>query len=128
MPISRDIFYKEKLAKFVLIVSLFLSSVNFSGCANSSLQNQQYIQKTELLFSVSLKTAKKVGSFKTAFKKIFYVLELKNTNISSILEFNRLIKLKFNCLFIEDLDLNFGKFFQNKIIPQNSVEESFKLI
>lgn len=121
---SKKISLKSKLSKWLLTATLFLSVFSFSGYAGQNQSRQTIIKQTELLVTFTSKTNKRSLSYKKALSTLFSLAGSILFDAKSILQFNRLSKIKSDYLSKQSfIVFNSGKHFQNKNIPQSQDDE-----
>lgn len=121
---SKYILFKTKLSKWLLTATLFLSIFSFSGYVAQNQFRQQEIKQTELFVSLSTKINRFTLSFKKALSNYFSKTNSISFNSFSILQYNRLTKIKIEHLSKQSFHVFCSrKYFQNKMIPQSQDED-----
>lgn len=119
-------YHKDKLTKWLLMVTLFFSIFTFSGYSNNSQSKQKLVTQSELLLSNNHKTGKRTISYKKAFELIRFNSYLNRHYTSwtnALFSYNLLTKIKlFNILKQFYLYKFTHPYQQVKTIPQSSDE------
>lgn len=109
-----------KLPKGFLILAFFLSIFSFTGFAGNIAAKENKITQTEIVFSAISKTKKSTAHYKNFSTQVGEVFSYTISK-KFILEFNRLVQIKFNVLS-KRKQLSTILFFQNKLLPQYNNE------
>jgi len=122
-------YYKDRLTKWLLTVTLLFSIFTFSGYAGNSQSRQQETTQTELVVSNNHKICKQAISYKKGLELISFISPLNSSDknwINSLITYNILTKVK-----LDNISRQFHShksadhFLQVKTIPQSSDEDIF---
>ena len=122
-------YHKDKLTKWLLMVTLFFSIFTFSGYSSNSQSKQKLATQSELLLSKNHKTGKRTISYKKAFELIRFYSYLNGQRTcwtNALLTYNLLTKIKLNNISILFIQVP-PPFQQVKTIPRSSDENIFEL-
>ena len=127
MTIAPQTYYKTKLFKGVLGITLLLSVFNFWGYVGATAYRQQQTIQTELVYSGNPKTARRVISYKIALPPAIKSIGGETSSQYQVLRlaaFNSLIKTKLAAISKQLYSFNTARrFVPLKTIPQSSYED-----
>jgi hypothetical protein len=122
-------YYKNKLTKWFLTVTLLFSIFTFSGYSGNSQSKQLENIQTEIVVSNNLKTLKKTVSYKKGIELTAFVPLYNNFDknwANALFTYNILTKVRLNTISSELYSHKpANHFLQVKTIPQNSDEDIF---
>jgi hypothetical protein len=129
MTSNRPTYYKGKLTKWLLTVTLFFSIFTFTGYAGHSQPGRQQATQTERVLSNHHKTCKRTISYKKAFAPSscndFIISPYKNWT-NTLFTYHLLTKVAFGSMSMRFLSQKPARhFLREKTIPQSSDEDIF---
>ncbi len=129
MTNTRYTHQKNKLAKWLLMVTLFFSIFTFSGYAGNYQSKQQRATQTELVISYDCRTCKRTISLKKAFELVscneFLISPYKNWT-NTLFIYNILTKVKLDSITRKFCSHKFAHhILQVSTIHQNFDEDIF---
>lgn len=120
---------KEKLAKWILTLTLFLSFLAITGNAANSQFRLQHRAQTELVISKSHKIAKRAISYKKSLVLTYTNDGSDNsfkTETRALLIYNKLTRVKLDCISKQFISLRIAyRFLRAQRIPQQPNEGLF---
>lgn len=115
--------YKNHLTNYLLTVSLFFSSLIFSGYSNTLNTLEQ-----QVVTAWQVSSSAKAGKLNAPYVKISHltksIREHRQANQVAVAEFNRLLKIQFDKLANKHFITHTRIFYHHKIIPQHADEDA----